>query len=97
MAVHHGRDGIRVNCIPGMIHAPFVSAIPEKVRELRRLGSPLGIEGDARDVAWAGVYFAGDESRYVSGQTLTVDGGLLAATPLAMRHHLGFGEDQNEE
>ncbi len=97
MAVHHGRDGVRVNCIaPGMIHAPFVSHISDEVRDLRRLGSPLGIEGNAWDIAWAGVYFASEESRYVSGQTLTVDGGLLAATPLALRHHLGFGEDTDD-
>ncbi len=98
MAVHHGRDNIRVNCIaPGMIHAPFVEHIPEQIRDLRRRGSPLGIEGTAWDVAWAGVFFASDESRYVSGVTMTVDGGLLAATPLAMRSHLGFGEDQERD
>ena len=98
MAVHHGRDNIRVNCIaPGMIHAPFVSRIPPQLRDLRRRGSPLGIEGTAWDVAWAGVFFASDESRYVSGVTMTVDGGLLAATPLAMRFHLGFGEDQERD
>ena len=98
MAVHHGRDNIRVNCIaPGMIHAPFVSSIPPQLRELRRRGSPLGIEGTAWDIAWAGVFFASDESRYISGVTMAVDGGLLAATPLSMRFHLGFGEDRGQQ
>lgn len=98
MAVHHGRDNIRVNCIaPGMIHAAFVSTISDELRDLRRRGSPLGVEGTAWDIAWAGVFLASDESRYVSGVTLTVDGGLLAATPLSMRSHLGFGEGPNDE
>ena len=98
MAVHHGRDNIRVNCIaPGMIHAPFVRTISDELRELRRRGSPLGVEGTAWDIAWAGVFFASDESRYVSGVTLTVDGGLLAATPLSMRYQLGFGEGHDED
>ena len=98
MAVHHGRDNIRVNCIaPGMIHAPFVSSTPPQLRELRRRGSPLGIEGTAWDVAWAGVFFASDESRYISGVTMAVDGGLLAATPLSMRFHLGFGEGRGQQ
>jgi NAD(P)-dependent dehydrogenase (short-subunit alcohol dehydrogenase family) len=89
MAVHHGRDNIRVNCIaPGHLHAPFVSDLPNEVRELRRRAGPLGTEGDAWDVAWAAVFLASDESRWISGVVLPVDAGLLAATPLAVLDNL---------
>ena len=89
MAVHHGRDNIRVNCIaPGHLHAPFVSDLPNEVRELRRRAGPLGTEGDAWDVAWAAVFLASNESRWISGVVLPVDAGLLAATPLAVLDNL---------
>jgi NAD(P)-dependent dehydrogenase (short-subunit alcohol dehydrogenase family) len=89
MAVHHGRQKIRVNCIaPGHLHAPFVAHISEEQRELRRKAGPLGIEGDAWDVAWAAVFLANDESRWISGVVLPIDAGLLAATPLAVLDYL---------
>ena len=89
MAVHHGRDKIRVNCIaPGHLYAPFVADITPEKRELRRKAGPLGTEGDAWDVAWAAVFLASDESRWISGVVLPVDAGLLAATPLAVYDYL---------
>ena len=88
-AVHHGRDNIRVNCIaPGHLHAPFVSQISPEMRERRRKAGPLGTEGDAWDVAWAAVFLASDEARWISGVVLPVDAGLLAATPLAVYDNL---------
>ena len=89
MAVHHGRDGIRVNCIvPGYLYASMVSNIAHEYRELRRRTVPLGTEGTAWDVAWAAVFLASDESRWISGVALPVDAGLLATTPLTMLKHL---------
>lgn len=86
MAVHYGRDNIRVNCIaPGHVRSPMVARnATEEMLELRRKAGPLGTEGTAWDVAWATVFLASDEARWVSGVTLPVDAGLLAATPLAM-------------
>ena len=85
MAVHHGRQHIRANVLaPGHIHASFVTNIPDEMRELRRLAGPLGTEGNAWDIAWAALFLGSDESRWISGQVLNVDGGLFAATPLAM-------------
>lgn len=89
LAVHHGRDNIRVNCIaPGHIYAPFVSYISDEKRALRRQVAPLGTEGNAWDVAWAAVFLASDDARWISGVVLPVDGGLLAATPLAVYDNL---------
>jgi NAD(P)-dependent dehydrogenase (short-subunit alcohol dehydrogenase family) len=89
MAVHHGRENIRVNCIaPGHLHAPFVSHISKEMRELRRKAGPLGTEGNAWDVAWAALFLASDESRWISGVVLPIDAGLLAATPLAVWDNL---------
>ena len=85
MAVHHGRDNIRSNCIaPGHIYGAFIRDIDEDRRALRRNVGPLGSEGTAWDIAWAAVFLASDESRWISGVVLPVDAGLLAATPLAV-------------
>jgi NAD(P)-dependent dehydrogenase (short-subunit alcohol dehydrogenase family) len=89
MAVQHGREGIRVNCIaPGHLYAPFVATISEETRDLRRKAAPLGTEGNAWDVAWAAVFLASDEARWISGVVLPIDGGLLAATPLSVWENL---------
>ena len=90
MAVNHGRDNIRVNCIaPGSIYTPMVAGdMSEERRDLRRRSAPLGTEGTAWDIAWAAVFLASDESRWISGVTLPVDAGLLATTPLSMLPHL---------
>ena len=90
MAVDHGRDNIRVNCIaPGHIYTPMASAgMSEETRDLRRRAGPLGTEGTAWDVAWAALFLASDEARWISGLVMLVDAGLLAATPMAMREHL---------
>ena len=89
MAVHHGRDGIRVNCIvPGYLYASMVAKVTEEYRDLRRRTVPMGTEGTAWDVAWAAVFLASDESRWISGVELPVDAGLLATTPLSMLQHL---------
>lgn len=89
MAVHHGRQNIRANCLaPGHVHASFVAGFPPEERERRRKIGPLGTEGTAWDVAYAALYFASDESRWISGVVMPVDGGLLAATPLAVMGNL---------
>ena len=79
MAASHAKDNIRVNCImPGTVFTPMVAeGMTDEVREKRKLDVPLQTEGTAWDVAWAAVYLASDEARWVTGIVLPVDGGLL--------------------
>jgi len=84
MAVDHGPDGIRVNCVvPGPVYTPMVSSagMSEELRERRRLASVLQIEGTAWDIANAVLFLVSDESRYITGVTLLVDGGVTLRGP----------------
>jgi NAD(P)-dependent dehydrogenase (short-subunit alcohol dehydrogenase family) len=87
MAVQHARHNIRVNCIaPGPVYTPMVAAdMTEERRELRKMSVPLMVEGTAWDVGWAALYLASDESRWVTGVILPVDGGLSATSRQAYR------------
>ena len=81
MAVAHAREGIRVNCVvPGMINTPMAVAglnLTEEMLEARGRSTPLGTPGTAWDIAWAGLFLASDEARWVTGVALPVDGGSL--------------------
>ncbi len=80
MATEHGPHNIRVNAIaPGVIRtdmtargleAPEVVEYYEKMTPLQRLGEP-------DDIAKAALLFASDAARFITGQTLLVDGGLI--------------------
>ena len=78
MAIDHASDGIRVNCIaPGVVYTPMVYAdgMSDEAREQRRRYSLLGIEGTGWDIGHAVVFLASRWARYITGQTLVVDGG----------------------
>jgi NAD(P)-dependent dehydrogenase (short-subunit alcohol dehydrogenase family) len=84
MAVSHGRAGIRVNAIaPGHLATPRIGSDAGQGR-VRAAASPLGTEGNAWDVAWAAEFLANDRSRWITGVTLPVDGGVLATSYLSM-------------
>ncbi len=90
LAVDLGPMGIRVNAIaPGWIdtelNASYVDDHPEADEVRRQLATlhPVGRIGDPADVGDVAVWLAGDESRFVTGQVITVDGGRLARPPLA--------------
>ena len=83
MAVDHASQGVRVNCIaPGPVYTPMVAEhmTPER-RAVRAKASPLGTEGTAWDIGWASVFLASDESRWITGQVLSVDGGTTLVGP----------------
>jgi len=84
MAVDHGRQGVRVNCVaPGPVYTPMVAqpGMSGEVREARRKASLLRIEGTAWDVANAVRFLLSDHARYITGQTLVVDGGTTLRGP----------------
>jgi NAD(P)-dependent dehydrogenase (short-subunit alcohol dehydrogenase family) len=85
MALDHAQDKIRVNCIcPAMIETEMATqslskaADPEAARTQRIAEIPLGRLGKPEDVALMAVYLASDESRWVTGVSLPLDGGQTA-------------------
>ncbi|MFJ7996532.1 SDR family NAD(P)-dependent oxidoreductase [Streptomyces sp. NPDC096310] len=85
LAYTWGPDHIRVNClVPGHLHTPIGDHGGEEGRLLRRSANLLGIEGTAWDLAWAVLFLAGEESRWITGTVLPVDAGTTTATVLGM-------------
>ncbi len=82
LAVQHAAQGIRVNCIaPGPVYTPMVAGgMAPEMRAARLASVPLGVEGTAWDIGWAAVFLCSDEARWITGVTLPVDGGSIAAT-----------------
>ena len=84
MAVDHARDGIRVNCVaPGPVLTPMVGGeeMDPTLRETRINASLLKTEGTGWDIGNAIVFLASDQARYITGQTLVVDGGVTLNGP----------------
>lgn len=84
-ALTYAADRIRVNSIhPGYIWTPMVEhhlgrqADPAAARAAIGALHPLGHMGEPDDIAWAVVYLASDESKFVTGSELVVDGGYTA-------------------
>ena len=81
-ALDLGPLGIRVNAIlPGVIRTPMVSYIVDEYEERLASGLPLGRIGEPMDIASAALFLASDDSAWVSGLDLTIDGGQMASTP----------------
>jgi NAD(P)-dependent dehydrogenase (short-subunit alcohol dehydrogenase family) len=77
-----GEKRIRVNAIaPGQVWTPMAAShmSPERRAERQQSGM-IKDEGNAWDIAWAAVYLASDESRWVTGQTLVIDAGVTLTT-----------------
>ena len=84
MAVDHGRDGVRVNCVaPGPMYTPMVyqRGMSPEARERRRRASVLQLEGTGWDIGQAVRFLLSDHARYITGQTLVVDGGATLSGP----------------
>ena len=82
LAVVHARENIRVNALcPGPLRTELLmSFLNTDAKKQRRLVHvPMGRFGEAKEMAYAALYLASDESSYVTGTDFTVDGGLTAA------------------
>ena len=78
MAREVGSRGITVNCVaPGFIDTDMTRALPEEVRKTFEAQTALGRFGDAQDIADAVLFLASDQAKYITGQTLHVNGGML--------------------
>jgi NAD(P)-dependent dehydrogenase (short-subunit alcohol dehydrogenase family) len=83
-ATLYGKQGIRCNAVaPGIVMTPSVEAnvTPEELALFRRNHVTPGI-GQPPDIASVVVFLLSDESRYITGEVINVDGGLLMHTPL---------------
>lgn len=88
LAVQYGKQGIRVNTVvPGQLHTPMVEyrlagqrtgGDVQALLEQRQSRIPLPFMGDGRDTANAALYLASEESRFVTGTEIVVDGGMTA-------------------
>lgn len=84
LAMELGPDGIRTNAIgPGLIVSEGTAARYEGGRASERArGVPLGRVGAPNDIADVVSFLCSDDSRYVNGQVIYVDGGITAGTPV---------------
>jgi 3-oxoacyl-[acyl-carrier protein] reductase len=70
--------GITCNALaPGLIETDLTAGMPAAATEAIRSLTPMGYVGSVADVAAAAVYLASDEARYVTGQVLGIDGGMV--------------------
>lgn len=88
-AVIYADRHVRLNCVaPGLMFTPLVERLAQKYAKgdyegfvaHRHKQVPAGHMGEAWDVANTVMFLASDESRYITGQTIVVDGGLTSAT-----------------
>ncbi len=85
VALQYAKKNIRANCIlPGLMNTPMIikplkdtyGGSVEKMIETRNNQCPMGKMGDAWDTAYAALFLASDEAKYITGIQLVVDGGL---------------------
>jgi NAD(P)-dependent dehydrogenase (short-subunit alcohol dehydrogenase family) len=94
-----GQYKIRVNAIsPGSIltpmsyNSPMSDVLPdvERLREIHRMAQPIPKVGEPDDIAKAALFLASDDSAFITGHNLVVDGGRsMEVTELGVRHHAG--------
>ena len=82
LAVIHARENIRVNALcPGPLRTDLLMKFldTEEKRQRRLVHIPMGRFGEAKEMAYAALYLASDESSFVTGSEFLVDGGITAA------------------
>ena len=78
LAKEFGGRGVRVNAIaPGFIETKMTDSLPEEVKKSYMAGIPLGRFGQAKDIASLAVFLASDHASYITGQVISVNGGMV--------------------
>jgi NAD(P)-dependent dehydrogenase (short-subunit alcohol dehydrogenase family) len=78
LAVVHAKDGIRANIIhPGPVDTPMQKEWDDETRQAISEWVPLGRLATAEDIANCGLFLASDESAYITGTEIIVDGGIM--------------------
>src|SRR4029453_249655 len=80
LAIQFAKDGIRSNVIhPGIVETPLKAPyLNDELRAEFKTGIPLGRIGQPRDIAYAALFLASDESSFMTGAEMIVDGGFMA-------------------
>jgi NAD(P)-dependent dehydrogenase (short-subunit alcohol dehydrogenase family) len=80
LAIQFAKDGIRSNIIhPGIVETPLQAPyLNDELRAEFKTGIPLGRIGQPRDIAYAALFLASDESGFMTGAEMIVDGGFMA-------------------
>ena len=81
MALDYAEDNIRVNCIcPGFVETPLVAGVVKNPEEYQKLANkhPMRRLGQPEEIAYGALYLASDESAFVTGIALPIDGGYTA-------------------
>lgn len=77
LAAEVASRNITVNCVaPGFIRTAMTDKLKSKAREAILANVPLGVAGDPEDVAYAVAFLASGEARYITGETIHVNGGM---------------------
>lgn len=89
-AVIYAARGVRLNCVvPGLMETPYTHALAKRYApggnmdeymNMRHAQVPLGRMGDAWDVANTVLFLASDEAKYITAQSIVVDGGITSST-----------------
>ena len=76
LALENAAKGVTVNAVaPGYVNTEMVAAVPEKVMQRIVAAIPVGRLAETEEIARAVVFLAADEAGFVTGSTLTVNGG----------------------
>ncbi|MFC1814777.1 glucose 1-dehydrogenase [Thermodesulfobacteriota bacterium] len=77
LAVEYGPKGIRVNCVsPGMTQTDLIANVPEKVKMVTKMQTPLRRLAVPQDIANTVAFLFSDEASFITGQTIRVCGGI---------------------
>jgi 3-oxoacyl-[acyl-carrier protein] reductase len=78
LAKELGGRNIAVNAVaPGFVPTDLTSVVPGELQDLMLKMTPLGRFGTGEDIANAVAFLASDDASYITGQTLSVDGGMV--------------------